>query len=279
MTDDLLGTLYWTYFALGLASPLLPFTLMWRTACLSAGALLAANLFAQPVHWSDENVSHTFGLLMLLMFTSVVVLALAVRFLIVVAKGPATDEVLGIGQYSHWRIWIDLINLAFWGGIAGVFLVILLARLLGGLQGGHLLDLGIALAGVAVAVFAALRCSKMIAVPLSSIGIAVSVLSFIGSGQTDRIIGEAEALAAGRPWCLVTPTTDVQQPTLAALGFFSLPKGRLKAHLVLRIRDGDEDIKAHWSIRQQRFFNGAYNLVPACDYRTDYAAALMQGRV
>lgn len=63
------------------------------------------------------------------------------------------------------------------------------------------------------------------------------------------------------------------------LGFFSLPKGGARAHLVLRILDRGELLKAHWSIRQQRFFKGAYNIVPACDPRTDYAAALIEGRL
>lgn len=160
-----------------------------------------------------------------------------------------------------------------------MLLVIGLARLLGGFHGGYALDLRIALAGIAAAVFAVVRSTKIIAVPAASLGIAVAAFGFVGSGQTSRILAEAEFFAAGRPWCLVTPTTEIQVSALAELGFFSLPKGGAKAHLVLRILDGDELLKAHWSIRKQRFFNGAYNIVPACDPRTDYAAALVEGRL
>ena len=64
---------------------------------------------------------------MLLMFSSVVLVAVTVRLPIVVSKGPLTQEVLGTGQNSDGRGWIDLIAMAFWSGIAGVLLVIDLA--------------------------------------------------------------------------------------------------------------------------------------------------------
>lgn len=279
MINTFVLTLYWSFVGLALASPFLPFALMWRAACLSAGAFLAAHLLEQPVHWEDQNAGHALGLAMLLMFSSVVLVALTVRLLIVVSKGPLTQEVLGTGQYSDGRGWIDLVAMALWGGIAGVLLVIGLARLLAGVRGGYTLDVGIALTGIAAAVFAAVRCNTLLAAPLAALGIAVAVLGYIGSGQTDRIIGGAETFAAGRPWCLVTPTTEVQKPALATLGFFSLPKGKVRAHLVMLVRDGDQLLKAHWSIRQQRFFDGAYGHVPTCDPRTDYAATLAEGRV
>ena len=279
MTTIPVVTLFLAFFASALISPFLPFTLMWRTACISAGAFLAAHLLEQPVHWEDQNVGHALGLAMLLMFSSVVLVALTVRFLIVVSKGPLTQEVLGTGQYSDGRGWIDLINMVLWGGIAGILLVIGLARLLAGVPGGQTLDIGIALAGVAVVVFAAVRCSKKIAVPLGSLGIAVSVLSFIGSGQADRIMEGAETFAAGRPWCLVTPTTEAQEPAFSTLGFFSIPKGRSRAHLVVLVRDGDQLLKGHWSIRQQKIFEGAYGPVPTCNPETDYAATLAGGQI
>lgn len=137
-----------------------------------------------------------------------------------------------------------------------------------------MLDLGIGLIASAAIIFMAVHCDSVFAIPVTVLSIVLATISFTGSEQARRIVKGAEAMADGRPWCLVVPKWRFQEPAISDLGFFSLPKGSLLPHLVLFIRDGDKDTKAHWSIRQQRFVNGAIAIDATCKPQIDFADSL-----
>jgi hypothetical protein len=77
----------------------------------------------------------------------------------------------------------------------------------------------------------------------------------------------------------VLPTVETEISEMSELGFYSLPKGGVRSHLVLVVEHENPGAKAHWSIRQQRFIEGVSDFyLPKCQPRTVYAAKLANVR-
>jgi len=265
MTISLIWPLFIAFFVLALISPFLPLFLMWRSVALSVLALVSFRLLRGPVHWTDQDAGYSIGIALITWFLSIVFLALALRLCIAAYYDRLRSEIM-LGENTRW---IDRALLAVTGAVVGLALTISMASLLGGSSGGRILDLGIGLTASAVMIFMLIRRASGLAIPVTVLSIVVATISFVGSGQTRRIIEEAETLADGRPWCLVVPKWRYQEPVVSDLGFFSLPKGSLIPHLVLFVRDGAKETKAHWSIRQQRFVNGAIAIDATCNPTAD----------
>jgi hypothetical protein len=260
MTSAAIWASFVAFFVLALVSPLLPLFLMWRTAALSALFFTSFQLLQGSVHWSDRDAGHDIGIALLTVFAMAVVAALFVRTCIAAYCGWLTAEIL-IAENTGW---IDGILLVVVGAVGGLVSTATLALLLGGSSGGTILDLAIGLAASALVVLMAFKRAHVLALPVTSLSLVVTTISFIGSEQTRRIVDGATIIAAGRPWCISVPKWRYDGPTISDLGFYSLPKGTVLPHLVLVVHNGSSDIKANWSIRRQRFESGATTIDTPC---------------
>lgn len=251
-----------SFLVLAVVSPFLPLRFMWRTAGLSLLALVAFRLMQAPV----PEVAEAWELLPVAGFFGVV---FTVRLGIAAYFGWLNVDAL-IGEKTAW---LDVPLLIFVGAIGGVVLTICLADVLGGSGGGRALDLGVGLvAGLSAAsVFYIARRHLAVGIPLGAALSVLTVISFVGSGQSFRILEEAEKLAQGRPWCISIPIWPKRQATSADLGFFSLSKYD-RPYLAFS-RDGRIETWARWSIRRQRFVERKRDWV-ACEPQADFRSRL-----
>jgi hypothetical protein len=270
MLNALGNFLYIASFILAASSPFQPLALMWRSLVASVFASIAARLIRGGVHWSDQGVGHAIGLALLFWFVLLLVIALGLRVSWALAAKKLTKDAPSVREpdaNSYLRVDQAIAVLA--GGTAGLGFVLGLSVALGGISGGILLDLCIALVATVIAVLLLIRRRTPVQLAGFAFTIVVAGVSFAGSLQTWRIIDGAEAMAVGQPWCLVMPSAGKNVSMTRELGFFSLPKGGIRSHLVLLVEDGTLRRKAHWSIRQQRFIEGISDFsLPQCQPQT-----------
>jgi len=246
-------TLYLILFLLStVVTPFLPLHLLWRFAVIATFALLGALLLQQPVHWSDE------GWLRGILISRLSILVLgAVGLIIVRIVFAAVCHTLEdrLFQSCDTSCFLDQSILALIGTVTGIFCTFLLLRLLGGIQGGIWLDIGITFTAVALSGALILAGAERWRTLLIASAGTISLMAFFGTFQTSNILTQAEALAAGKKWCLAAandePITSVDQ-----LGYFSLKKGRLSPHLTLNIGSAEQRQTLNWSIRRQKFEPG-----------------------
>lgn len=260
---NLLFVLLIAFLILTLVSPFLPLYLMWRAAILAVIALVVFRLLQAPVPEAVE----AWELVPVLGFFGIV---LVIR--------------LGIATYFDWlswdvlvgerTAWVDIPLLIALGMIGGVALTIFLSYLLGGSAGGRALDLSIGMvaAASALCVFYVARHHLAFAMPLGTALLGLATISFGWSGQSLRIVEEAEKLAQGRPWCISIPMWPKRQGTSADLGFFSLPKQHGRPYIAFA-GDGRVETWARWSIRRQRFVERKRDWA-ACEPQADFKARL-----
>lgn len=266
MTNNLISACFSAFLLLALVSPFLPLFLMWRSVTLSALAFISFQLLLGPVHDTAQNWAYGLAMAFLQLFVLVVFVALAIRLCIAAYFDRLTVENL-VRENMRWA---DRVLLAAAGAVGGLVLTSIMASILGGGSGGRMLDLGIGLSASAVIILMVVERDRGFAIPVAVLSVVVATISFAGSEQSRRIVEGAEALADGRPWCLVVPKWRHQEPAISDLGFFSLPKGRPLPHLVLFVRDGNKETKAYWSIRKQRFVNGAMDIDATCNPQAGY---------
>lgn len=281
MIQNIAAFCYATFFVLALASPFMPVFLIWRLAGLSALAYAAGKLIEGPVHWSDQNIGHFIGTVMLVLFGCAIALAIIIRFVISAARKTLNTGTM-IGPKNHFMIYFDTAALIAIGCYAGLLLAITLAFVLSGAAIGMNLDFSVAILASVVAASVLALSRKKIAIIIVSLFATLAVSAFTGSRQSDQILQTAKAFADGRAWCLTAwggsgPISEVRQ-----LSFFALPKGGSYPHLGLLIHEeGKTVLAAHWSIRQQAFDEGinASEGVPACHPVESFAEALENGDV
>jgi len=234
-------------------------------------------LLEGPVHWRNQNFGYALGVVILVLFVVIVAAGISVRFCVAFATGRLNKPVPreAKAQVRAYR----RVAIVMAGGVLGLVLAMSLATLLAGTAGGWYLDLGVAMVAAGAAI-AALRLLPVAAAwPAAALYLALALIAAIGSGQSGRIVRQAEAYAKGRPWCLVGPGRTPPITSTLQLGFFSLPKAEGYPHLAVRVQDGEEVDEAHWSIRNQRIEAGWGTDVPACRPRKDYGTALRNGEL
>lgn len=274
MLNTVPASFYLASFALAVVSPFLPLGLLWRSLIGSVLALTAGRLIAGGTHWSDENAGHAIGLAMVFMFVVGLSVVLVARLFIFEGIGRQGKNIaVTNNQDTKSYKFVDLSLFSFAGGMAGLVSVIGLATVLGGLPGGRFLDVGIAVIATGAAVLAATQIRRIFGPPLLAFSAVVATVSFLTVNQSRNIISSAEALAHGQPWCLVLPTEETEVATLSNLGFYSLPKGGVRSHLVLVVQNPQLAPVpiAHWSIRRQRFIEGVSDFsLPHCKPQSAY---------
>lgn len=165
------------------------------------------------------------------------------------------------------------------GIVLGLVLSIGLAESFSGTSGGWYLDLGITLAAAAAAIAALRFLPRSAAILIAALCLTLAVIATVGSGQSGRIVRQAEAFARGRPWCLVSAYATRPITSTSQLGFFSLNKVEGVPHLAIRVQNGNEVLKAHWSIRKQSMEPGWGTDVRPCKPQEDHGTALRTGRL
>lgn len=266
------GIAYVIFLFFAVLSPMLPLAVMWRAAAFSGVMLIAGHMLSPPSTMMENDGGLIAGL--------VGYLALAVGTLMLIRLFVA--GVLGKLELSalvqRKRLCpLDEVILAVTGLVAGTVITYGLAALLGGSEGGLVLDFAIGILASAASVVLVKRKVNG-RLPLAIVCIVLAIVAFVGSGQGGRIVDQADEIAAGRPWCLTFPATGKPVRSRSELGFFSLPKGNVAEHLGLRI--GSD--RLHWSIRQQSYLPGLRGTVSSqttCQQRPDYADALRDGKL
>lgn len=273
--------LYTASFVLAAASPFLPRNLVLRSITASILAVIAGRLIEGGTHWSDQDVGYTIGLVMIFMFIVCLFLVLAGRVFLFESLGPlGRPATAGPERDTKGHKAIDRILFIFAGGITGLVFVIGLATILGGVSGGYFLDIGIAVTALIAAILSVMRLRKPSGLPCLAFSIVVATVSFLAAHQSRNIVESAEAFARGQPWCLIVPSARTEVAKMSDIGFYSLPKGGVRSHLVLIVQNGRPSPVAHWSIRRQRFMEGVNDFsLPGCQPRSDYVDHLENAAV
>ena len=255
--------------------------LTWRAASLAAVSYAIAKLIEGPIHWSDQNIAWAIGNMILVVFVVTIGCAIGVRFAFATRHGAlSAEQVLRPSTYVSkvfdWALSVLL------GGLAGLAVTLSLARVLSGFE--HLSGFSTIIAATALILgFAVITISRSLVFQSIAVAfIAMSAIAFAGSFQPSRILSDADAMADGRAWCLVTSGPAQQISDLDQLDFFTMHKSQVWPNLGLVVRsDGPALLQAHWSIRQQRFVQSpeTYATVAACVPRDQFAEALRTGQI
>ncbi len=277
MTDLFAGFFYLAFVLLALVSPFLRLRHILPTAALAALSWSAGELLAGPVRLQDQDIGYAIGVAILQIFVATVGLGVSLRFVIADILGHLNNPIFP-RRWAETRIIHRLVLIAG-GVVTGLILAIGLARLFAGTAGGCYLDAGIALATGGAAFTAIRHLPPFASTPVAAACLTVMLVALGGSMQPWLIVNQAEALAAGQPWCLVGPAGTQPITSTRQLGFFSLPKGTGYPHLALRLDGPDASDKAHWSIRKQRMESGWGTGVLPCRTRSDYGTALRAGQL
>jgi len=282
MVEFVAQNCYWAFLILALASLFVPIFLMWRLAALSALAFATGALIEGPVHWSDQNFAWALGILILLLFSGIVTLLIALRLIY-----SALRKTLSVEKLRGPQTWLvrscDYAAYAAVGCSAGLMLTERLAYAFSGVSLINGFDLFIALCASVLAVLVVGYSRKMLPVLVSTACATLAVAAFLGSRQTNQILETAEALADGRAWCLTTSYRSAPVSEVGQLGFFALQKENSYPHLGLLMRDGGKmQFAAHWSIRRQKFEESIWGRsaeVPSCHPIENFVEALENGTV
>lgn len=281
MIQELSSVCYSIFIVLALISTVLPIFLMWRAASLSAIFLVAAKMLEGPVHWSDQNAGYALGLAILTIFVSIIVGFVIARLVFAEARNSLDHDTL-VGPKNRLIVCLDIVGLSILGIVFGLYLSIWLTRMLSGIEIGNGLDIGVTLFSIIFAFFFLLLQNRKLGFAVSSIFATVAVVALVGSQQPTRIVNNAEMLADGQAWCLVTSDDKALISRIGQLGFFSLPKVTGYPHLGLMVQNGERpQLVAHWSIRQQRFIEieKKTTRTPTCYPIKDYASKINAGTV
>ncbi|RYF47043.1 MAG: hypothetical protein EOO38_12945 [Cytophagaceae bacterium] len=163
-------------------SPLLPLAVMWRAAAFSGVMLIAGHMLWPPVPMTEDDGG--------LMARLVGYLALAVGTLILlrlcIAGVFGNLQLTALAKRERLRP-LDEVILAVTGLVSGFLITYGLASLLGGSEGGLVLDLAIGLL-TSAAVLVLIKFKVPERLPVAIACSVLAVFSFIGSGQTGRIV-------------------------------------------------------------------------------------------